>query len=155
MSTWTHVAATFRVDGLRPLGDGEPDWDAVLGRETYEPRDYDILGEERRWYRESVTDAEEHPDAYMPFGSEGSLHRSVWVNPDESHMAAYVVTVFGDLRDYDDVEAIRKWFAKVCGRCLVRQAVCDVVVDCWSELRHETWSHADVCGERAEGSPSD
>lgn len=147
MSTWTHVAATFRIDAIRPLGDREPSWDEVFGMETYEPTDYDIFGDDWRRYRESVADAEEHPDCYMPFGSEGSLHRSVWVNPDDRHMAAYVVTVFGDLRDYDDVGEIREWFTKVCGRCAIRQAVCDVRVDCWSTLAHETWCYEDVIGE--------
>lgn len=128
-----------------------PDWDEVFGRETYEPLDYDMFGEEWRKYRESVMDAEEHPDGYMPFGSEGSLHKSVWTNPDESHMAAYVITVFGDLRDYDDVDAIKKWFIDSCRKCSIRQAVCDVKVDCWDTLRHETWSYDDIRGGTGEG----
>lgn len=149
MSIWTHVAATFRVDGLRPLGDKEPDWDEVIGKETYEPLEYAMDSEEWRKYRDSIMDADEHPDSYMPRGSEGSLRKTIWRNPKENHAAAYVVTVFGDLRDYDDERAIKKWFTNVCQRCWIRQAVCDVVVDGY-HLRHETWNHEDVCGDEDE-----
>ena len=148
MSIWTHVAATFRIDGLRPLGDEEPDWDEVIGKETYKPLNYG-LDEEWRRYRDSITNAEEYPDGYMPRGSEGSLHKTVWRNPKENDMAAYVVTVFGDLRDYDDETEIKIWFTNVCRRCWIRQAVCDVEVEGY-HLRHATWNYDDVCGDEDE-----
>lgn len=128
---------------MRPLGDREPSWDEVFGMATYEPADFDIFGEEWQEYRESLEDAAEHPDAYMPLGSEGSLQREVFVNPNESCLAAYVVTVFGDLRDHDSFDDIREWFERSCGRCFIRQAVCDVEVEGWSGTRHEVWSWRD------------
>lgn len=63
-------------------------------------------------------------DAFLPCGSEGSLERSVWVNPDPSSVPSYAVSVFGDLRDYEDLDAICEWFERACSRLWVRSAVC-------------------------------
>lgn len=132
MSVWTHVAAIFRVDGLKVGRDGpkingyvKPDWDKVTGKAIYEcdwltDDDYELQRLHRSW-----EEYEKDPELFMPAGSEGSLQRAVWVNPDRSCAARYVVTVFGDLRDYEDHEAIKEWFEKVCERCYVRQAVCN------------------------------
>jgi hypothetical protein len=105
------------------MSDGVPDWDEVFGCCTLEPIDYS--DEEVDAWIESTEDAYDHPDDYMPFGSEGSLQRTVWVNPCRSHAARYTVTVFGDLRDYEDHEAIHQWFLSVCDKCHMRQAVCN------------------------------
>lgn len=131
MSVWTHVAAVFRIDGLKVGVDGpringyvKPDWDKITGRAIYDgdwcsDDDYEQQRMKSDWeaYRK-------HPDRFMPTGSEGSLQRLLWVNPKEYCAARYTVTVFGDLRDYDDHEAIREWFEGVCEKCYIRQAVC-------------------------------
>ena len=131
MSVWTHVAAVFRIDGVRdwekPVvinGRMGIDWDEITGRTIY---DCDWLTEdsyERRRANDDWAEYSRDPDRFVPVGSEGSLQRLVWVNPQSHVMARYVVTVFGDLRDYDDHEAVHGWFDKVCDRCIIRQASC-------------------------------
>lgn len=108
MSNWTHVAGIIRVDSV--LGP-EVDWDILLGKEL-------VYGEEYgKW-----AEADEYPKLFMPFGSEGSLHKNVWTNPNKRHMARYTVSIFGDLRDHDDPDAIIKWFQNKCAGLYVRQA---------------------------------
>ena len=55
---------------------------------------------------------------------------SVWHNPNESAMPSTTVTIFGDLRDKSDPEAIVSWFKEKCKRCekwfVIRQAVITV-----------------------------
>jgi hypothetical protein len=98
MSVWTHVAGIIRIDAIR-LSDEIPDFDEIIGKEC-------------RWESpiEVWNDQEKHPDKYLPMGSEGSLEKSVWINPSTSCMSAYTVSVFGDLRDYETPELIRDWF---------------------------------------------
>lgn len=132
MSVWTHVAAVFRIDGIKLKeakhgsinGVVKIDWDKITGKAIY---DGDWISEddyEQQKLKDSWDDYKKHPRRYMPAGSEGSLQRLLWINPDGYCLAHYTVTVFGDLRDYDDYEAIHKWFDEVCDRCYIRQAVC-------------------------------
>lgn len=111
MSNWTHVAAIFRVDGLC--------------------RDYnftEMFGKELNWNdsMDKWIEAEEHPEQFLPLGSEGSLNMSVWENPDSSCLAAYTVSVFGDLRDHDSIDEIINWFNEKCKGIWIRQAVITV-----------------------------
>ena len=63
----------------------------------------------------------------MPSGSEGTLQKSIWVNPDKSDMNSYTISVFGDLRDWYDVDAIVVWFKNIVKKKLwVRSAVITV-----------------------------
>ena len=115
MSNWTHVAAIFRIDDVR-LDNTVPDWDKIFGEECLFEDSFDV------W-----NDAEENPENYLPMGSEGSLQKSVWINPCRCDLAAYTVSVFGDLRDHDSVDEIIDWFYKKCRQIrLIRQAVITV-----------------------------
>lgn len=103
MSVWTHVAGIARIDCLRPMIEPkEMIKDAIdyhFGREIhYEDSD------------EVWRDFYEHPDSYLPHGSEGSLRIETWENGDPSHAAAFTVSIFGDLRDYEDAQWIIDWF---------------------------------------------
>lgn len=115
MSCWCHVAAVMRIDSIR-VGDNysEPDWDELIGKEC-------IWGDpDDTWY-----DMELNPEKYLPMGSEGSLHKSVWTNPKTYCMASYTVTIWGDLRDRDcdDADEIIKWFKEKCKQFWIRQAI--------------------------------
>ena len=118
MSCWCHVAAVMRIDAIR-VDDyyGEPDWDELIGKECLWESDYAI------W-----CDTELNPERYLPMGSEGSLQKSVWINPDLSHCAAYVITIFGDLRDCyeEDADKIIEWFKNKCKQFSIRQAMITV-----------------------------
>lgn len=114
MSNWTHVAAIFRIDAFRFTG-VELDFTEIFGREL----DYHDA-------REMFFECDEHPEKFLPYGSEGSLHMSVWVNPDRSHLAAYTVSVFGDLRDHESIEDVINWFDEKCKAASIRQAVITV-----------------------------
>lgn len=106
MSNWTHVAGIIRIDAIRCMEE-KIDFDALIGKE------YD-------W--ESCHDTWINPEEYMPMGSEGSLDKHIWINPDKSCVAAYTVSIFGDLRDHDDPQEIIDWFKSICNKCWVRNA---------------------------------
>jgi hypothetical protein len=108
MSKWTHVAATIRIDGIRSLLGREPDLGSTC--EFDSPRsDWDACD--------------------VPRGSEGSLQHSLYVNPQAYHLAAYVVTIWGDLRDYEDVGEILAYLERVTKDQLVRQGIAHVEVE--------------------------
>ena len=101
MSNWTHVAGIIRVDYIKWDEDTpELDFDKLIGKECH---DYDAF-----------VDADKHPELYLPMGSEGSLQKSVWINPDDSCCPRYVVSIFGDLRDHDSADEIIEWFKSKC-----------------------------------------
>lgn len=132
MSVWTHVAAVFRIDSIKhdKAKDGVLNgqqyikWDKITGKAIYDGDWCSDDDYEQKRLKDSWDEYKRHPRRFMPAGSEGSLQRLVWVNPEPYCMARYTVTVFGDLRDYDDYEAIHKWFDEVCAKCYIRQAVC-------------------------------
>lgn len=118
LSNWTHVAAIFRIDGIRFSGD-EPDFKKLFGKELHWKDSADVWGE-----------AKEHPENFLPYGSEGSLEMSVWTNPDIHCVTAYTVSIFGDLGDHDSIGEIIKWFDEKCKAIeeveILRQAVVTV-----------------------------
>ena len=119
MSNWTHVAATFRVDSFR-LEKINPEeeksrWDEIFGKECLWDDPLEVWDDQYK-----------NPQDYLPMGSEGTLHKSVWINPDLHHMAAYTISIFGDLRDHDSPDEIIEWFRDKCSRLYIRQAVITV-----------------------------
>lgn len=111
MSQWTHVCGCIRVDAIRGLmGDTPSTLQKKLGRIVgYEDEDYETT---------------------LPCGSEGSIRYDIIENPDESAMAAFAIPIYGDLRDYSNVDEIKKWFNDVCKSIgLVRDAVISIDVE--------------------------
>ena len=111
MSNWTHVAAIFRVDGFYH----DYDFTKIFGKEL---NFNDSIGKR--------AESETHPEQFLPLGSEGSLKMSIWENPDYSCVAAYTVSIFGDLRDHNSIDEIINWFDEKCKGIWIRQAVITV-----------------------------
>ena len=103
MSNWTHVAGVIRVDYMKWDDIPELDFDELLGKECLWEAD------EETW-----VDADNNPNKYLPMGSEGSLQKSVWIDPDKSNIPRYTVSIFGDLRDHDSCDEIIEWFKNKC-----------------------------------------
>ena len=131
MSNWTHVAGIIRVDYLKIPGvTRDIDFEEEIGRELT----FDDIWDETVVYEEY----ESHPQSFLPSGSEGSLKMSVWANPDDSHLSAYTVSIFGDLRDHHNEDEIIEWFKAQCNKFLVRQAVITVYNEYHDEPK--TWT---------------
>ena len=133
MSVWTHVAGIIRVDGLRIDNDAKPDWNKIIGKELNWGDSHEI------W-----DDYDKNPETFMPCGSEGSLKKIIWENPNKSSLASYTISVFGDLRDYDDLVEIEKWFTEICHKLWVRNAV--ITAEC--ELGSKLTAHWDGAKEK-------
>lgn len=109
MSQWTHVAGCIRVDAVRIINDPINDIKKVLGKIVrYGDSDWDTT---------------------IPCGSEGSLKYQIIENPDKNCMAAYCIPIWGDLRDYSNVEEIENWFNSCCENLIVRNAVLNIDVE--------------------------
>lgn len=140
MSNWTHVAGVIRIDDIRGLiHEDVPDFDKLIGKEMlYE--DWKDVGQ-KEW--EKAFDKRQHK--YLPMGSEGSLQKSVWIDEDDHQIAAYTVSIFGDLRDHDSAKDIVKWFQKLLKRIekqhyMIRQATITVENE-WNGT--ENWTYED------------
>ena len=110
MSQWTHIAGTIRID--------------CVDHEEVKEQIHNVLGQ--TWqYGDNVD-----PDTeYVPYGSEGSIQYTITENPDEYSITAFVVTFYGDLRDYDNDAKIIAWFEKVCDAFYIRQATITIDVE--------------------------
>ena len=127
MSNWTHVAAIFRVDALCH----DYNFTEMFGKELNFNDSID------KWW-----ESQEHPEQFLPLGSEGSLNMSVWENPDSSYLAAYTVSVFGDLRDHNSINEIINWFDEKCKGIWIRQAVITVENEMYGMLT-KTYGYED------------
>jgi len=96
MSQWTHINAAIRFDGIPGLGNAEPKLGNTCNYES----------EKDKW------------DACdVPCGSEGSLQYSVVIAG--TGLVYKSVHIWGDLRDYDDVNEIREYLTRVVdGKCI-------------------------------------
>lgn len=123
MSQWAHVAAIVRVDAFRENEDECYNFEEIFGKELkYEDP------------KEKWDYAYSHLDKFLPFGSEGSLTMTVWTNPELNELAAYTVSIFGDLRDYDydDLNSIIYWFKDKCSTIKFCRNACIVVTNGYS-----------------------
>lgn len=119
MSQWLQVAAIARIDSLR--------FNPVSIEEATEKFET-VFGKECSWDSRNFDDAFEHPESYLPMGSEGSLAMSVWVNPDTHCLDSYTVSIFGSLRDRDEEDAkqIIEWFKNKVSSIATRNAIIDI-----------------------------
>ena len=105
MSVWTHVVGVIRYDSFY---NDEPDVVITGGSRNVE---FQLA------------------HCNIPCGSEGGLQISKWTNPSMSSIAKYVITIFGDLRDYDDEEEIINYFDEITKGQFVRQANFTIMVE--------------------------
>lgn len=126
MSAWCQVSGIVRVDGF-----ADKDFSEVFGKQL----EWDSPDE--LWQ-----EADEHPERFLPMGSEGSIKMTVWENPCGNHADKYTISLFGSLRDVWDPSVIINWFKeKVESLSLVRQAV--ITADCGAGLGMETWTYGE------------
>lgn len=124
MSIWTHVTGVIRLETGLKLND--KDIEKVLGKRIL----YKAPQELKDKYKE-------HPEKFMPKGSNGSLNFHVYNNQNKYELPSCIISIFGDLEDYADTDAIITWF-KACIKSspyTVRQACITV-----SGLSVDTWS---------------
>ncbi len=116
MSIWTHVNTVFRIDSVYPHLEEKNKIKRIIGKTCI------ASSPAEEWEK-----LREHPEEYSPRGSEGTLQMAMWENPNRHCTAAYVVTVFGDLRDVDlcqkvEQDKIISWFMRCCKELDIRQA---------------------------------
>lgn len=141
MSNWTHVAAIARIDAIRLDSEEMMDFDKIFGKSI---PDDDSDGDFELEFSDIWKYAEEHPEEFMPFGSEGGLKRVVHVN-EPCHLAAYDVMIFGDLRDHHSPGAVIDWFRKACDKVWIRQACIDVINEWYGPM---TWRYEHSAAEK-------
>jgi hypothetical protein len=123
MSIWTHVAAAIRFDAMRTLPDARARMHPVLGNTV------SFTDDEQAWLKCDV-----------PCGTEGSLQHTLWENPHLSSLSAYTATIFGDLRDYNNVGEIVEYLRRCTQDRFVRQGVAVIEVE---GLPPEVWNYVD------------
>lgn len=111
MSTWTHITGCIRIDGipmLRPAGGTKEGVEKILGNTC------DFDSPDSAWDKCDV-----------PCGSEGSLQYKIIRAGDG--LVLWTVAIWGDLRDYDNIEEIKGWFNKVTSKKIsIRDAVLSI-----------------------------
>jgi len=114
MSTWTHIAGCIRFDGIPSLGGP---LSTMHGMKDHLGATCSFDDDEDAWDKCSV-----------PCGSEGSLQYKIIRAGDG--MVLWTVAIWGDLRDYDNVEAVQKWFDRITtdSQALIRTAIMHVQV---------------------------
>jgi len=136
MSIWTHAAGIIRLDFINPAEYGVADEKAAIKKLLGKAFDYKDM-----YDRALCEDLDEHPEDYMPFGSEGSLRRTILQNPgcfeNVTALPMWTIVIEGDLRDYDDPEAIVEWFKEVCRKL---KYVRDATVVAREDLNNKTVS---------------
>lgn len=120
MSVWTHVLGTIRFDNwfAFDLTAYEPDVGIPC---TFED------------------DIEQWDKCNIPCGSEGSLTISKWEAPNETSVARYTITIFGNLRDYDNEQEIIDYFNRITKDQDIRQACFTFEVEGNNKVRTFVW----------------
>jgi len=106
MRIWTHINASIRLDNTH--------FD-----EKYKPN----LGPSTDSIYEN---GDKEYDGIIPCGSEGSLKYNIWYGKGEGNVADCTVSIFGDLRDYDNVEEILNYFTNITKGKSVRSGILEI-----------------------------
>lgn len=117
MSMWTHVNGSIRIDGLPQMSDKY----TVQAVKKFLGNTCKFDSSDKEW-----------SECNVPCGSEGSIQYNVFEYGTE--FPWIIVNIWGDLRDYDNVEAIKEWFSKIllpekAGVFPIRDAILQVSVE--------------------------
>ena len=113
MSIWTHVIGAVRFDGLPKIG------------LAYTVHNVAMLMEGKIRVEKTGLVLDNNK---IPCGSEGPLQYKIYEHA--NGLPWITVAIWGDLRDYDDAVAIKKWFERVCsGWPLVRDGILRIQVE--------------------------
>lgn len=110
MSQWTHVNGSIRYDaGYR--NPKKEELKKLIG----------IMA--------NYGDADSFEKCNMPCGSEGSIEYNIYENENLNDLAAFVVSIWGDLRDYNNSKEIEEWFHKITKDQFIRSAILEIDVE--------------------------
>ncbi len=115
MSQWTHVNGAIRFDGIRVLpGFNRHSIEKILGNTV------NFSDPENAW-----------DECNVPRGSEGSIQFFINENPHKESLSSFMVNIWGDLRDYDNIEKIQEWFEGVIAHkdVIIRSAILEIEVE--------------------------
>ncbi len=119
MSKWTHVNGAIRFDCLRGAipGHNRQGIEKILGSTC------DFGDPDHVWKACTV-----------PKGSEGSIQFAIHENPNKDAISAFMVQIWGDLRNYEDYEEIKEWFYGIPNRAkessiCIRSAVLEIDIE--------------------------
>ena len=113
MSQWTHVSGLIRIDAI-PSIDGT------------------TINEVEKHFGKTCTydDGSDAWDACtVPCGSEGSLRYKVERTGNSNELAWGTVSIWGDLRDYDNFTAIYEWIKEACKTYMIRSCMVKIDVE--------------------------
>lgn len=122
MSIWTHVNGSIRIDSFRFA---EIEGHVKPENSPEDPSKY--LG--RIITYDDLVNGADIKDTFIPCGSEGSLEYVIYRNPHLNCLAAYTVAIFGDLRDYNNIEEILKYLFKICENKAIRSGIVEIEVE--------------------------
>lgn len=101
MSQWTHVSGMIRFDTMQVML-GISNEQLIQRVKARMGNTVDFADSEEKWNKCNV-----------PKGSEGSIQYEVFLTNEENHLARVAVAIWGDLRDFEDVDAVEAWVKKV------------------------------------------
>lgn len=103
MSVWTHVTGQIRLNDLSMM------------RDPRDPNCRNVVKDVKKILGPISTFYKPNRKCILPMGSEGSLEYDIRQVKDDSNIARFVISIWGDLRDYDaeDAKEIEKWFREL------------------------------------------
>jgi len=115
MSIWTHIKGQFVITTKHGLTIER--FENALG--------YIVKHDEECW------------ETTLPLGSEGSLQwKTVNSLPDMD--GNHTILINGDLRDYDNVNYIIRWFINIC-KCFPSVIEAEIAIECCCEISKLKW----------------
>ena len=122
MSQWTHIDVAIRIDGIPALGSEHPDFGNTVK----------YSDDEEAWDKCNV-----------PCGSEGSLQYNVIEYGDGLPWLA--IQIWGDLRNYEDVDEIIDYLNRCCDGHSVRSGIGEI------DVEYKPKIVVQYCGAKLEG----